>query len=153
MYLRLKEANWRSVPDPLKLDLSVKKAQGAIEVPGHVKFYMTSDWNRLYIFCFIICGRNYGMLIDWERAFFLNPEGFFGNQEGVSTLCWLVISCLATKRYCRWNYNWNCILGKKMFIKSIQLRLNWHLWRHCKGFIAQTSCANVIPSKSLPFMW
>jgi len=43
MHLKLKEVNWRSVPDPLKLDLSVKKAQGAIEVPGHVKFYMTSD--------------------------------------------------------------------------------------------------------------
>ena len=26
-------------------------------------------------------------------------------------------------------------------------------WRHWKGFIARTSCANAIPSKILPFMW
>ena len=39
-----------------------------------------------------------------QRALFLNHKGTFGNQEGIITWCWLVISCLATKRYCRWSF-------------------------------------------------
>ena len=44
---------------------------------------------------------------DWlrQRAFFLKiKRANFGNQEGIITWCWLNISCLATKRYCRWNF-------------------------------------------------
>ena len=43
---------------------------------------------------------------DWlrQRAFFLIHEDTFGNQEGMITWCWLVIGCLGTKHYCRWNF-------------------------------------------------
>ena len=39
---------------------------------------------------------------DWlcQRTFFLNHDSTFGNQKGMITWCCLVISCLATKRYC-----------------------------------------------------
>ena len=52
---------------------------------------------------FIICGAKL-LNADWLRqmAFFLNHEGTFGNQQGMITWCWLVISCLATKCYYRW---------------------------------------------------
>ena len=36
-------------------------------------------------------GRNYWILIDWDRGhiFFLNNKGTSGNQEGMITWCWL----------------------------------------------------------------
>ena len=54
-------------------------------------------------------GQNFWMLMaPRQRAFILIHEGTFGNQEGMITWYWLVISCLATKHY----YCWDLLLIK-----------------------------------------
>ena len=63
-----------------------------------------SAWKAIFdVFSFITCGAKL-QNADWlrQRAFFLNHEGTFGNQQRMPTWCWL-----ATKRYCRWNYFYN----------------------------------------------
>ena len=72
--------------------------------------------------CFHMQGKNYWMLIGWDRGHFF----LIMRAMGMITWCWLVISCLATKRYCRWNWNWNCILRKKKLMK-LYLRIKGSL--------------------------
>ena len=57
-------------------------------------YWLISSWAslwRLVLFLLFITCREKLLNAEWlrQRAFFLNQEGTFGNQEGMITWCWL----------------------------------------------------------------